>query len=170
MTTTQFWVGGLAAPQGSKNPWGGESSKQLKPWRNDVKAAATAAMGSETPSFGPIDLVCHFVFQRPKAHYGTGGRAEILKESAPLFVVKQPDLDKLIRAIGDALTGVVYRDDAQIASLHTTKSYGDRPGVLIHTEDLIEQVARLVKASNGDVAHAAAVLDVVPLKPSGPVC
>jgi crossover junction endodeoxyribonuclease RusA len=166
MTVVAFWVAGLAAPQGSKNPWGGESSKQLRPWRNDVKAAAAKAMGSEPPAFGPIDLVCHFVFQRPKAHFGTGGKAEVLKESAPLFVVKQPDLDKLVRAIGDALTGVVYRDDSQIASLHTTKTYGDRPGVLIHTEDLIEQVHRLVDASGGDVAHAASVLQVVPLRPA----
>ena len=37
--------------------------------------------------------------------------------------VKQPDLDKLNRAIGDALTHVLWHDDAQIVEWWTRKVY-----------------------------------------------
>jgi Holliday junction resolvase RusA-like endonuclease len=41
----------------------------------------------------------------------------------------KPDLDKLVRAIGDGLTGVVILDDKQIVELHARKIYtsGARP-------------------------------------------
>ena len=35
----------------------------------------------------------------------------------------KPDLDKLIRAVCDAMTGVVYRDDSQIAVVTASKRY-----------------------------------------------
>jgi crossover junction endodeoxyribonuclease RusA len=47
-----------------------------------------------------------------------------------------PDLDKVGRALMDALTGVVYRDDAQVIRLDAGKSYGD-PGVAITIEEAI---------------------------------
>jgi Holliday junction resolvase RusA-like endonuclease len=37
----------------------------------------------------------------------------------------RPDLDKLIRAVGDALTGVLWTDDAQIVTWSTGKGYVD---------------------------------------------
>ena len=37
----------------------------------------------------------------------------------------KPDLDKLERAIGDALTGIVFRDDSQIAWWSVWKVYGE---------------------------------------------
>ena len=40
-----------------------------------------------------------------------------------------PDLDKLIRAVLDALTGIAYQDDAQVVELLTSKKYGAEPGV-----------------------------------------
>lgn len=39
-----FTAHGVAAPQGSKNQFGGESSKRVKPWREDVARAAGEAM------------------------------------------------------------------------------------------------------------------------------
>ena len=36
---------------------------------------------------------------------------------------KKPDLDKLCRAVFDALTGVVWHDDSQVVSLHATKHF-----------------------------------------------
>ena len=36
----------------------------------------------------------------------------------------RPDLSKLIRATEDALTGIIYADDAQIVDIHAKKEYG----------------------------------------------
>ena len=62
-----------------------------------------------------------------RSHY-TGKGA--LKASAPVAPGK-PDLDKLARAVGDALTGVAYRDDAQITRWHLQKRYGEQAGTEI---------------------------------------
>jgi Holliday junction resolvase RusA-like endonuclease len=124
-----FSVNGLPAAQGSKNPWGGEANKRLHPWRNDVAKAALDEM-SERPLFvGPVSVAARFTFPRPKSHFGSGRNAAVLKASAPTWVTKAPDLDKLMRALGDALTGIVVRDDAQIAQQTLSKCYGQNPGV-----------------------------------------
>ena len=144
MNALEFRVYGTPAPQGSKRHVGNglmvESSKKVKPWRQDVVAAAIEA-AEQTPDFtpfiGPVKIRVEFVFTRPKAHYGTGRNADVLKLSAPRWVDKKPDIDKLLRATFDALsTAGVWRDDNQAAQVFASKSYGDQPGALIHLESL----------------------------------
>ena len=49
-----------------------------------------------------------------------------------------PDLDKLIRAVLDAITGVLIKDDGQVVSIMSKKLYvvseQESPGVLISLE------------------------------------
>jgi Holliday junction resolvase RusA-like endonuclease len=40
-----------------------------------------------------------------------------------------PDLDKLIRSVGDSLSGTVIRDDSRIIAIHAQKLYADSRGV-----------------------------------------
>lgn len=127
----EFSVHGLPIAQGSKNQFGGESSKFLKPWRNDIRVAAFDAMSGYPPWSGGVQLRAVFIFPRPKAHLRTGKHAGEVKASAPGWKTSAPDLDKLIRALGDALTGIVYRDDAQIVGISVTKIYGQTPGVTV---------------------------------------
>lgn len=62
-----------------------------------------------------------FVFARPKNHFRTNGE---LKPSAPKHCTGRiGDVSKLIRAVEDAMTGIVYNDDAQIISLIATRRY-----------------------------------------------
>src|SRR5713226_4632244 len=83
-------VHGRPAPQGSKRHVGNgvmiESSKAVKPWREDVKQAGLEAMGwGERPCLdGPLRVSMVFTFGRPASHYGTGRNAGRLKPSAPL--------------------------------------------------------------------------------------
>jgi len=46
-----------------------------------------------------------------------------------------PDIDKLLRAVSDALTGVGYMDDAQIVEVYASKIYADNTYIEI-TDDL----------------------------------
>lgn len=130
-------VTGLPAPQGSKKGFYNhslgrvqmvESSKKVKPWRQDVVAAAQAAAaeaGWET-AVGPVDVEINFWMPRPRYHFRTGAHAHQLRPNAPQFVDKKPDIDKLARATLDALTSsAVIRDDAQVARLVLTKGYAD---------------------------------------------
>lgn len=123
-----FKVAGVPAPQGSKTRtrWGGirEDNPATKPWRSAVAWEATAAMHGTQPLTGPLELAVTFYFPRPKSHYGTGKNADRLKDTAPTWCATKPDTDKLIRAIGDAITGIVCRDDSQIVRVTAWKLYG----------------------------------------------
>lgn len=122
-----FYAEGVPAPQGSKTHVGGgrliESSRQVGPWRDAVRRSAITAMGDRPPIDGPIYLVQVFALPRPKSHYGTGRNSGRIKRGAPSRPPVRPDLDKLARAVGDALTGVCYHDDAQVVNLCAAKYY-----------------------------------------------
>lgn len=128
-----FTVPGIAAPAGSKrgfiNRKSGrviitDDSKRSKPWQASVADAATEAMDGPLLA-GPLELILTFTVPRPQGHYGTGRNAGTVKQSAPLFPVVKPDVTKLVRAVEDALTGIVWRDDAQVISQHASKVYGE---------------------------------------------
>jgi Holliday junction resolvase RusA-like endonuclease len=144
---------GTPAPQGSKRAFvvNGcavmtESSKKVKPWRQDVAAAVQAAMathwtydcptddcpctGAEHLGWvvpaGPVRVDITYYLPRPRYHYRTGKHANELRPNAPTYVDKKPDKDKLDRATYDALTASgAIRDDAQIAAGDTVKVYAD---------------------------------------------
>lgn len=124
MTPVEFEVVGSPAAQGSKRHVGNgvmvEMGKNHKPWRVAVASAARDAASHDdvpAPLDGPLQLIVSFRFpmpaSRPKAARAAG--------SAPKTTA--PDLDKLVRSVGDALTesGLIH-DDARICSVHATKT------------------------------------------------
>lgn len=132
------FIPGTPVPQGSKRwlPNGGmiEANKGLRPWRATVASYLLAAThGDESmPLDGPVTVSMLFVFTRPKAHYGTGRNAGMLKPNAPQRMMRTPDIDKLVRAIADGITDAgVWRDDSQMTDLYATKRYGEKPGVTV---------------------------------------
>lgn len=146
MTAVSFTVLGTPIPQGSKTKtrWGGlrEDNPATQPWRDTVAWQARATMGSTPPLLGPCALRVVFYLPRPKAHYGTGKNADRLKATAPGYCQTKPDLDKLLRAIGDALTTAgVWRDDNQAVTVDASKLYafpGQQPGCHITVTPLPE--------------------------------
>ena len=122
-----LFVPGKPAAQGSKRHVGGgrlvEQSKAVAPWRTLVAWHAAQAY-SGAPVEGPIRVVLHFVMPRPS---GTP------KRSTPP-AIKRPDADKMTRAIFDALSGVIWRDDSQVVELHAFKRLAgldEQPGASI---------------------------------------
>jgi Holliday junction resolvase RusA-like endonuclease len=131
-----FFVPGIPAPQGSKTPWGTEANPNTRPWRDSVKLAALEAYKGPL-IHGPIICEMTFIFPRPKAHYNAKGE---LKVSSPCRKASKPDLDKLVRAVGDAITdaGNIWRDDCQIVvnkieKVFVNPSYHDHrnPGLMV---------------------------------------
>lgn len=126
----RFDVIGTPAPQGSKTrtKWGmREDNPATKPWRQAVAHEALKALDDPHAvpfPTGPVVVFADLFFPRPKAHYGTGKNANILKATAPTWHTSKPDADKLARALGDAMTGIVFRDDSQVAVWVVCKHYG----------------------------------------------
>src|SRR5262245_27972633 len=125
----EFTVLGEPVPQGSMRSLGAgrptvhANRRELEPWRQAVAAAALEAIRGRPILVGPLELRATFVCARPKSHYRTGRHAGELKPSAPAYSATRPDLDKLLRSIGDALTGIAFRDDAQLVVVHAEKHY-----------------------------------------------
>ena len=119
-----FDVRGIPAPQGSKRHMGNgvmveSAGQKLKSWREAVRAECVAAMlntDTATITAGPVAVTATFLMPRPRSHYRTGKRAGELRDDAPRYVDKRPDIDKLVRATLDALrSGGAYMDDSQVA-------------------------------------------------------
>lgn len=104
-----------------------DSNPKAKGWAADVKRAALAVVGETFPLMtGPLSVEMHFWLKRPQSHFGSGKNADTLKASAPRLPTSKPDALKLARCVEDALTQVLWEDDAQITTEVLTKSYCDK--------------------------------------------
>lgn len=134
--TLTFDVLGTPAPQGSKRHLGKgimvESSKHVKPWRHDIRSTALDNKPSSWPHTLPVTVSITFRYSRPASHYRANGT---LKPSAPQYLTtRRGDIDKLSRAVLDAITGILVLDDAQVVTLSATKRFAippELPGALI---------------------------------------
>lgn len=113
-----------------------ESGDRVKKaaWREDVREAARRAIeqhAGEWPCEGPFEVAFVFYRLRPKGHFGSGRNAGVLKSSAPLHPSTRPDALKLARAAEDALTGIVWADDAAIVDERLRKVWGRREGLAV---------------------------------------
>lgn len=137
---------GKAEPAGSKRWVPVKNSKRVRIIDANPKAAdwkrwvadEAALVWKGQPLLTDTALLFHLVFYRPrpKSHYRTGKCAGELKEFHRTYPTTKPDLLKLARAIEDALTGIVYRDDALICAETLRKFYGEPMRVEIHLDVL----------------------------------
>lgn len=143
----QVRVLGIPRPQGSLRLHAlpnGKTAARYPPavyeWRSVVQqAVAERNIGQFS---GPVELRLGFDLPRPVGHFGTGRNAGRVKPNAPAWPTVAPDLDKLVRCVGDALTDAgLWRDDAQVVSIVAAKRYVNppaTPGVLISVTALEE--------------------------------
>ncbi len=91
----------------------------------------------DKPFEGPLRVRLWFVFPRPKSHYGTGKKAGVLKGHWPeIYHAQTPDIDNLMKFVCDALNGVFWKDDRQIAVAQVHKNWGDAGMVEVEIEEL----------------------------------
>jgi Holliday junction resolvase RusA-like endonuclease len=106
-------------PKGHTRPIITSDNKDLKSYRQEVAKAALAErnkIGIYGIIFGkhvPVAATFEFYFAKPES---------VSKKRTENVV--RPDVSKLIRATEDALTGIIYLDDAQIIEEHAFKFYG----------------------------------------------
>jgi Holliday junction resolvase RusA-like endonuclease len=131
--TLDFVVFGVAVPKGSTRAFTPKGARfpivtadnaKTKPWQALVADRASAALeASGGAQFeGAVALAVTFWLPRPA--------------SLPRRVrehLKKPDLDKLVRSVKDALTRVVWPDDAQVVHVNATKRYAEA-GTAPHAE------------------------------------
>jgi Holliday junction resolvase RusA-like endonuclease len=97
----------------------------VKAWAKEIKLVASAH-APERPLDGAVGIDATFVVQRPKS---------VSEKKRPHAVCK-PDVDKYLRLLQDALTGVLYVDDAQVVRVQMAKVYGEDPGVQVRVWEI----------------------------------
>ncbi len=102
-----------------------------RPWVSIISLKAHEFFTEAIPDM-PFSIKLYFSMPRPKAHFTKRG----LRDGAPVFHRSTPDIDKLARAVLDALTSIVWKDDSQVAVMVTHKIYSDTPGVTIEVEPI----------------------------------
>ncbi len=126
-------VYGPAASQGSKRIGRAgksgksiliDTDKRLKPWRSELIAAMQDCLPEKPLDEAVWVRICISV-PRPRAHFGTGRNADLLKPNVPVLPATGRDVDKVARACFDAGTAAGWwRDDSRIACVQITRVYG----------------------------------------------
>ena len=128
-----FFVAGEPAPKGSTRafvvngkPIITNANRNTKDW--EMRIATEAQRVSPGTSSLAVGVVARFLLQRPKT-----------LPKKVVHNIKRPDLDKLIRAILDGITGILIEDDSQVVDIRATKQYAqpnEQHGVLIELEEM----------------------------------
>jgi Holliday junction resolvase RusA-like endonuclease len=100
-----------------------------------VRAAAKAAMGPTDLLETPVGVYLYIRLPIPKSHSKKRKDACLLGYEKP---IKKPDIDNLAKSILDGMNGVIWKDDAQIVSLHVTKVYASGAGVDVLIKEELE--------------------------------
>ncbi len=104
---------------------------RLRKWRGRIETAAAQAMRDfelAAPFTFDVVLSAEFVLPRPPSHYKPSGELTAMAGRERAYPGK-PDLSKLVRAVEDAMSGIVYGDDAQVQRYGAVfKRYAERGG------------------------------------------
>lgn len=107
---------------------------RLKGWKRAIRGLARCEWREERARCA-VSVSLEFMFSRPASQMGTGRNAGRPRPSAPRHHRQRPDIDNLAKAVLDAMTGIVWADDAQIIELRITKRWAEKSGVLITVEE-----------------------------------
>lgn len=104
----------------------GPARAAFKAWREAVRAESLAAFPRLDPLGGPLRLLVTFVpSERPKSH----------PKRTETWPTARPDVDKLLRAVGDALTHVPERTRKTAKGPRVVPA---QPGVIVGDSNIVD--------------------------------
>jgi Holliday junction resolvase RusA-like endonuclease len=159
--TIAFTVLGEPTPEGSTRAYyiksldrtgtTHQNKKGLQAWRNRIATEAQRALEDrewkcDTTSAYRVSV--EFSLSRPPS-------VPCHKRMHPTV---KPDIDKLVRAINDALTGILFVDDCQVIYMTMSTEYGDerRAGAYITVSRYPNQTDRVKKGGKARRARGEA--------------
>lgn len=96
-----------------------------------IAHAAAAAMAGRPPLAGPVRVELRIAHSVP-AGWSKRKRAQAL--AGELSPTTKPDLDNVLKAVGDGANGVAWADDRQIVCVVAQRVYAETPGVWVAVE------------------------------------
>lgn len=124
------------APQGKGRPRVGRVGDHVRmftpaktlAYEGLVAHCGAAAMAGRPLLEGPVELRLLIDVQIP-ASWSKKKQAQAL--AGEILPTTKPDVDNVIKAIGDGLNGVVWKDDVQVTDVITRKRYSEKPQVRV---------------------------------------
>jgi Holliday junction resolvase RusA-like endonuclease len=104
---------------------------RLKRYTAILRNVFQQCMEGKQPINAPILIAVSFRLPCPKSR----------RRKKEKWVTTPPDIDKLERALLDAMTGIIFNDDAQVAMVVKSKIYSDTPSVSVAAYVLSDEVA-----------------------------
>jgi Holliday junction resolvase RusA-like endonuclease len=103
-----------------------DANSKATPWKNHVAHVAKERMEARglPLATGALRMEIRIFVPRPQGHWTSKGELSAEGRRKP-FPISRPDLTKLVRGIEDAMTGIVYKDDAQIISQYVSKFWAE---------------------------------------------
>lgn len=103
---------------------------KTRKWESTARILIAQSMRSHGHGIysGPLDIIVDCYFQIPNSW--PQWRKAVALEGKVWHTVK-PDIDNVFKAAVDAMTGVLFCDDAQVVSLRGHKAYAADPRVEI---------------------------------------
>jgi Holliday junction resolvase RusA-like endonuclease len=96
-----------------------------------VRLLAQNAMRGRAPILGPVSMTVHIKYERPASWSAK-------QKAATFWKTSTPDADNVAKIVADALKGVAWVDDAQVARLVVEKYYAAAAGVSVNISSLSE--------------------------------
>jgi crossover junction endodeoxyribonuclease RusA len=122
------------------------TNTKLKPYRHTVAQIACETMAKQSLELPwaakhvPVSLCLTFYFEKPPS---------VAKKRTECVV--KPDIDKICRSTFDALTGVLFKDDAQVVEIVARKQYGTPERV----EIICQKIGDTMRAENAEAGMSA---------------
>lgn len=103
------------------------TSNKMRSYQNDLKSFFRTHFKSPACHEGPLVLRVVFYLERP---------ASVRTRKWPSV---KPDADNLTKSVGDSGNKIIWKDDAQIISIHATKRYA-KPGERIGMRIIVREI------------------------------
>ena len=103
--------------------------KRQSDFMGQFRHFAALAMEGRPLLEGPLEMTATFVYQVPPSW-------SKIKRATAKYKSSKPDASNLVKLAEDSMNCVVWRDDAQVASLMVQKLYGPYPEIIVTVREL----------------------------------
>ena len=133
MIEVAFFVPGVPVGKGrprfSRKSGRAYTPEKTASYESLIAYAGNEAMGGREILSGPVSMKVTATFPIPASWSAK-------RKALALYHTGRPDADNIAKAAGDALNGIVWRDDSQLARISISKVYGQTPGLHVFVEAL----------------------------------
>ncbi len=95
-------------------------------YESKVALCAAQALDGQPLLAGAVEVVMRIMLPIPASW---SAKKRLQAEQGSVLPKVKPDMDNVVKAIFDALNGIVWRDDTQVVDMIVRKRYAATPGV-----------------------------------------